>query len=161
MKLTHIDDEGSAKMVDVSKKDETERIAVAAGRVLVAPETFELIRENRVGKGDVLATARLAAIIAAKKTPELIPLAHPIPISEVSVDFDLDEVTHAVEITVTVRTVFRTGVEMEAIVGVVTAAATIYDMIKAMDRTSVITDVRLLKKSGGKSGTFTREEDLL
>jgi len=158
MKLTHIDDGGSAKMLDVSDKEETARIAVAGGKVLVSPETFELIRENRVKKGDVLATARIAAIMAAKKTPELIPLAHPIPISEVSVEFELDEKQHAVDITVIARTVFRTGVEMEAIVGVVTAAATIYDMIKAVDRTAVITDVRLLKKSGGKSGTFTREE---
>ena len=158
MKLTHIDDGGSAKMVDVSEKDETSRIAVAGGRIQVSPETFKLIRENRVGKGDVLATARIAAIMAAKKTPELIPLAHPIPISEVSADFDLDEEKNAVDITVTVRTVFRTGVEMEAIVGVVTAAATIYDMIKAVDRTALITDVRLLKKSGGKSGTFIRKE---
>jgi len=145
-------------MVDVSEKDETSRIAVAGGRIQVSPETFKLIRENRVGKGDVLATARIAAIMAAKKTPELIPLAHPIPISEVSADFDLDEEKNAVDITVTVRTVFRTGVEMEAIVGVVTAAATIYDMIKAVDRTALITDVRLLKKSGGKSGTFIRKE---
>ena len=159
MKLTHIDDGGSAKMLDVSDKEETARIAVAGGKVLVSPETFELIRENRVKKGDVLATARIAAIMAAKKTPELIPLAHPIPISEVSVEFELDEKQHAVDITVIARTVFRTGVEMEAIVGVVTAAATIYDMIKAVDRTAVITDVRLLKKTGGKSGTFTREED--
>jgi cyclic pyranopterin phosphate synthase len=158
MKLTHIDDGGSAKMVDVSEKPETERFAVAAGRVSVSPETFALIRENRVKKGDVLSTARIAAVMAAKKTPELIPLAHPIPISEVSAEFDLIEEEHAIDITVTVRTVFRTGVEMEAIVGVVTAAATIYDMIKATDRTAMITNVRLLKKSGGKSGTFIREE---
>ncbi|MBN1883034.1 MAG: cyclic pyranopterin monophosphate synthase MoaC [Deltaproteobacteria bacterium] len=159
MKLTHIDDHGSAKMVDVSEKPKTERIAVAAGRVLVTPETFALIRENRIKKGDVLATARIAAVMAAKKTPELIPLAHPIPISEVSADFELDEEHYAVDITVTARAVWRTGVEMEAIVGVVTAAATIYDMVKAVDRTAVITDVRLLEKSGGKSGTFIREEN--
>jgi cyclic pyranopterin phosphate synthase len=144
-------------MVDVSEKEITKREATARGRITMKPETLAMIRENRVKKGDVLSTARIAAIMAAKKTADLIPLCHPIPIADVSVDLTPDEKTSGVDITVTVSAVWRTGVEMEAIVGVMAAAATIYDMIKAVDRGAVITDVRLFRKTGGKSGTYIRE----
>jgi cyclic pyranopterin monophosphate synthase len=157
MKFSHTDNEGKARMVDVSEKDVTKREARATGMVLVTPETLALIRENRIKKGDVLGTARIAAVMATKKTPDIIPLCHPIPITDVDVDITLDETRSAVIVSVTVRAIWRTGVEMEAIVGVAAAAATIYDMIKAVDRTAVITDIKLLSKSGGKSGTFTRE----
>lgn len=156
MGLTHIDDKGKAKMVDVSEKDITLREAKASGKVVMKPETLKLIVENRIKKGDVLATARIAAIMAAKKTPDLIPLAHPIPISEVSVDFGIDEENGAVTVEVYCKTLERTGVEMEAIVGVLFASAAIYDMIKSVDRSAVITDVMLMEKRGGKSGEFTR-----
>lgn len=158
MGLTHVDKEGKAKMVDISEKDVTLRKAEARGRVLVKPETIEMIRENRVKKGDVLTSARIAGIMAAKKTHELIPLTHPIPIDEVSVELMLDEERSSVEIHVSAKTHSRTGIEMEAITGVVIAAATIYDMIKSVDREAVITDVCLLKKSGGKSGVFVKEK---
>jgi cyclic pyranopterin phosphate synthase len=157
MGLTHTDESGKARMVDVSEKEITTREATARGRITMKPETLAMIRENRIKKGDVLSTARIAAIMAAKRTPDLIPLCHPIPISDVSVDLILDERAPGVEITVTVSAVWRTGVEMEAIVGVVAAAATIYDMIKAVDRAALITDVGLSRKSGGKSGTYIRE----
>jgi len=157
MRLTHTDESGSARMVDVSEKEITKREATARGRITMKPETLAMIRENRVKKGDVLSTARIAAIMAAKKTADLIPLCHPIPIADVSVDLTPDEKTSGVDITVTVSAVWRTGVEMEAIVGVMAAAATIYDMIKAVDRGAVITDVRLFRKTGGKSGTYIRE----
>ena len=156
MGLTHIDDKGKAKMVDVSEKDITLREAKASGKVVMKPETLKMIAENRIKKGDVLATARIAAIMAAKKTPDLIPLAHPIPISEVSVDFGIDEENGAVTVEVYCKTLERTGVEMEAIVGVLFASAAIYDMIKSVDRSAVITDVMLIEKRGGKSGEFTR-----
>jgi cyclic pyranopterin phosphate synthase len=155
--LTHTDESGNARMVDVSEKEITRREATARGRVTMNPETLAMIRENRVKKGDVLSTARIAAIMAAKKTPELIPLCHPIPITDVSVDLEPDGRASEVRISVTVSALWRTGVEMEAIVGVMAAAATIYDMIKAVDRSAVITDVMLVKKSGGKSGTYIRE----
>ncbi len=158
MGLTHTDDRGKARMVDVSEKEITAREATAAGVVSVKPETLEMIRENRVKKGDVMSTARIAAFMAVKKTPDLIPLCHPIPVSDIAVDIELDEAHSAVSIRVTVKALWRTGVEMEAIVGVLTAAATIYDMIKALDRGAVISDVKLIKKSGGKSGTFIREQ---
>lgn len=156
MGLTHTDDEGKAKMVDVSEKDITLREAMASGKVVMKPETLRLIVENRIKKGDVLATARIAAIMAAKKTPDLIPLAHPIPISEVSVDFGIDEKNSVVTVEVYCKTLARTGVEMEAIVGVLFASAAIYDMIKSVDRSAVITDVMLIEKRGGKSGEFSR-----
>lgn len=158
MALSHTDDAGKARMVDVSGKEITERRATARGRVLMRPETLAMIHENRVKKGDVLATARIAAIMAAKRTDEIIPLCHPIPITDVSVDLTIDEPASAVVISVTVSALWRTGVEMEAIVGVLAGAATIYDMIKAADRAAVITDVALIEKSGGKSGTYTREK---
>ncbi len=158
MTLSHTDESGKARMVDVSEKEITKRRAVARGRVLMRPETLAMIRENRVKKGDVLATARIAAIMAAKRTDGIIPLCHPIPITDVSVDFEIDQPEPSVVITVTVSAIWRTGVEMEAIVGVLAGAATVYDMIKAADRAAVITDVALIEKSGGKSGTYTREK---
>jgi cyclic pyranopterin monophosphate synthase len=157
MTLSHTDESGKAKMVDVSDKEITVRRAVARGCVTMRPETLAMIRENRVKKGDVLATARIAAIMAAKRTDGIVPLCHPIPITDVSVDFDIDRPEPSVVITVTVSAVWRTGVEMEAIVGVLVAAATVYDMIKAADRAAVITDVALIEKTGGKSGTYVRE----
>jgi cyclic pyranopterin phosphate synthase len=158
MGLTHTDESGKARMVDVSEKDITKRQATAQGRVRVKPATLAMIRENRVKKGDVLSTARIAAIMAAKDTSDIIPLCHPIPITEIAVDFEIEQEEPAVMITVTVSALWRTGVEMEAIVGVLAAAATIYDMIKAVDRSAVITDVALIKKTGGKSGTYIREK---
>ena len=158
MELTHTDDEGKARMVDVSEKEITKREATAEGYVIVKPDTLVMIRENRLKKGDVLSTARIAAVMAAKRTAELIPLCHPIPITDVSVDLSLNEEKSAVALSVTATAIWRTGVEMEAIVGVLAAAATIYDMIKAVDRTAVITDIKLVRKSGGRSGTFVREE---
>jgi cyclic pyranopterin phosphate synthase len=157
MGLTHIDGAGKARMVDVSEKEITKREATAEGRVVVRRETLAMIAENRLKKGDVLSAARIAAVMAAKRTPEIIPLCHPIPITDVSAELSLDEGRSAVSVTVTVTAVWRTGVEMEAIVGVLAACATIYDMIKAVDRAATISDVRLVKKSGGKSGTFIRE----
>jgi cyclic pyranopterin phosphate synthase len=157
MGLSHTDESGKARMVDVSEKEITARQATAGGRVIMRPETLTMVRENRVKKGDVLSTARIAAIMAAKRTDEIIPLCHPIPITDVLVDLDIDDAAPAVVITVTVSALWRTGVEMEAIVGVMAAAATIYDMIKAADRSAVITDIVLVNKSGGKSGTYVRE----
>lgn len=158
MELTHVDREGKSRMVDVSGKDVTLRETEASGRVVMEADTLKMIKENKVKKGDVLATARIAGIMAAKKTHDLIPLTHPIPINDVSVDFTLNDKGPSVEIIVLAKTHARTGIEMEAITAVLVAAATIYDMIKAVDRTAVITDVRLMKKSGGKSGDFVREE---
>ena len=158
MTLSHTDESGKARMVDVSEKEITQRRAVARGRISMKPETLAMVRENRARKGDVLATARIAAIMAAKRTPDIVPLCHPIPITDVSVDFAIDEQKSSVVITVTASAVWRTGVEMEAVVGVLAAAATIYDMIKAVDRAAVITDVVLVEKTGGKSGAYTREK---
>jgi cyclic pyranopterin phosphate synthase len=152
--LTHLDADGQARMVDVGAKDETEREAVAAGRVLMRPETLRLLREGDLPKGDVLGTARVAGIMAAKRTAELIPLCHPLPLTHVAIEFAFDEVAPAVEITATVRCRGRTGVEMEALTAVSVAALTIYDMAKAVERGMVISDVRLLEKRGGKSGEW-------
>ena len=155
--FTHFDPEGKARMVDVSAKDETERVAVAKGSVLMQPETAALIREGGVQKGDVLSVARLAGIMGAKRTSELIPLCHPLPLTSVEVDLALDEARSAVDITATCRIMARTGVEMEALTAVSVAALTVYDMCKAADRGMRVTDVRLVSKSGGKSGTFEAE----
>ena len=155
--FTHFDPEGKARMVDVSAKDETERVAVAKGSVLMQPETAALIREGGVQKGDVLSVARLAGIMGAKRTSELIPLCHPLPLTSVEVDLALDEARSAVDITATCRITARTGVEMEALTAVSVAALTVYDMCKAADRGMRVTDVRLVSKSGGKSGTFEAE----
>lgn len=152
--LTHFDTEGRAVMVDVSDKEETERIAIARGEIVMQPETLALIREGGLGKGDVLAVARLAGIMAAKRTPDLIPLCHPLALTKVSLDLTILEERPAVEITATCKLKGRTGVEMEALTAVSVAALTIYDMCKAVDRGMRITDLRLVHKSGGKSGTF-------
>jgi cyclic pyranopterin phosphate synthase len=152
--LTHIDEAGAARMVDVSAKDVTSRTATASGRVLVSPEVVALLRGAGVPKGDTLAVARLAGIMGAKQTPALIPLCHPLAISGVTVD--LSVVDDAVEISATVRTTDRTGVEMEALTAVSVAALTVIDMVKAVDKAAVITDVRVESKSGGKSGDWTR-----
>jgi cyclic pyranopterin phosphate synthase len=154
-RLTHIDDSGAARMVDVSAKDVTTRSATASGRVLVSPEVVALLRGAGVPKGDTLAVARLAGIMGAKQTPTLIPLCHPLAISGVTVD--LSVVDDAVEITATVRTTDRTGVEMEALTAVSVAALTVIDMVKAVDKAAVITDVRVEAKSGGKSGDWARQ----
>jgi cyclic pyranopterin monophosphate synthase len=153
-RLTHVDESGAARMVDVSGKDATAREAVAAGRVLVSPEVVDLLRGAGVPKGDTLAVARLAGIMGAKQTPSLIPLCHPLALSSVTVD--LEVVDDGVDITATVRTTDRTGVEMEALTAVAVAGLTVIDMVKAVDKRAVITDVRVLAKSGGKSGDFRR-----
>ena len=152
--LTHIDAEGRAQMVDVGAKDETERVAVATGTVLMEAATLDLIVAGGVAKGDVLAAARIAGIMAAKRTPELIPLCHPLALSSVTVELACDRQRAAVDITATCRLKGRTGVEMEALTAVSIAALTVYDMCKAVDRGMRITDLRLLHKSGGKSGTY-------
>ena len=152
--LTHVDESGAARMVDVSGKEVTAREAVAAGRVLVSPEVVALLRGDGVPKGDALAVARLAGIMGAKQTPTLIPLCHPLSISSATVDLEVAD--DAVEIVATVRTTDRTGVEMEALTAVAVAGLTVIDMVKAVDKRAVITEVRLLAKSGGASGDFTR-----
>ncbi len=155
--LTHLDDQGQAHMVDVGAKAETEREAVAAGRVLMQPETLRLLRAGDLPKGDVLGTARVAGIMAAKRTWELIPLCHQLQLTKVSVEFEFAEAASAVEITATVRCKGQTGVEMEALTAVSVAALTIYDMAKAVERGMVIGDIRLLEKRGGKRGVWRRD----
>lgn len=150
--LTHFDADGQAHMVDVGEKSETRRVAVAAGRIRMQPATFEMVRSGSAKKGDVLGIARIAAIQAAKRTSELIPLCHPIPLTRVAVEFELDEAASTLACTVTAETVGRTGVEMEALTAASVALLTIYDMCKAADRGMVIDAVRLLEKKGGKSG---------
>ncbi len=157
--LTHFDEKGASRMVDVSGKDITERIAVASARVLMAPETFNLIKDKKAAKGDVLEVARLAGIMAAKKTSGLIPLCHPLPLEKVAIDFRLYEKTHSVGIRAEAKVTARTGVEMEAMTAASVAALTIYDMCKAVDRGMEITDIRLLEKSGGRSGHFVRKSE--
>lgn len=156
-KLSHFDEQGAARMVDVSAKDETVREAVAEGRVMMLPETLALIVDRKVAKGDVFGVARLAGIMAAKKTSELIPLCHPLALSSVAIDLQPDNTESCVRIRATVRTTGRTGVEMEALTAVSAAGLTIYDMCKSVDREMTIASVRLIKKSGGKSGTFERK----
>jgi cyclic pyranopterin phosphate synthase len=152
--FTHLDDSGAARMVDVSDKDVTARSATASGRVLVSAEVVELLRGDGVPKGDALAVARVAGIMAAKRTPDLVPLCHPLSLSAVSVDLVVED--DAVSISATVRTTDRTGVEMEALTAVSVAALTLVDMVKAVDKKTVITEVRVETKTGGKSGTFQR-----
>jgi len=152
--LTHFDDSGHAHMVDVLDKAVTTRTAVAEGAVVMRPETLALVIEGRARKGDVLAVARLAGIMGAKKTAELIPLCHPLPITKVSLDLATDPVLPGVRITATVRTTGQTGVEMEALTAVATAALTVYDMLKAAEKSMTLTDIRLVMKEGGKSGRF-------
>ena len=156
-RLTHLDAQGNAYMVDVSEKDVTARSATAAARVEMRPETLALILEGKAKKGDVLATARIAGIMAAKKTHELIPLCHPLMISKVSVEFTPDTEHSAVEVTATVKVEGKTGVEMEALTACSVACLTLYDMCKAVDRAMKITDLRLIEKAGGKSGHFKAE----
>ncbi len=152
--LTHLDEKGQARMVDVGAKAETQREAIAAGRVLMRPETLALLRAGTLPKGDVLGTARVAGIMAAKRTSELIPLCHPLLLTHVSVEFAFDDAASAVEIRTTVRCLGQTGVEMEALTAASVAALTIYDMAKAVERGMVIDGIRLLEKRGGKSGEW-------
>jgi cyclic pyranopterin monophosphate synthase len=153
-RLTHFDAEGKATMVDVSEKDVTDRTATAKGSVFMQPATMGMIIRGGIGKGDVLAVARLAGIMGAKRTPELIPLCHPLALTSVSVDLVCDPDRNAVDVTATCRIKGRTGIEMEALTAATVAALTVYDMCKAVDRSMRITDVRLVHKTGGKSGTF-------
>ena len=157
MELTHINEEGRAKMVDVSEKSDTVREAVAIGYVSMKKETLERIKEGTISKGDVLAVAQVGGIMGAKNTPQIIPMCHPIMISGCDISFRIDLENSRVEITATTNTVGKTGIEMEALTAVSTAALTIYDMCKAIDREMVINNIMLVKKSGGKSGIFERQ----
>jgi cyclic pyranopterin phosphate synthase len=154
-RFTHLDESGAARMVDVSAKDVTARSATATGRVLVSPAVVRALRGDGVPKGDALGVARVAGIMAAKRTPDLVPLCHPLAISGVTLDLEVHD--NGVAITATVRTTDRTGVEMEALTAVSVAALTVIDMVKSIDKDAVITDVRVEEKSGGKSGTYRRE----
>ncbi|WP_108858512.1 cyclic pyranopterin monophosphate synthase MoaC [Ruegeria sp. Alg231-54] len=154
MPLTHFDAQGQAHMVDVSDKEVTDRVAVAAGHIKMAQDTFDLISEGRAKKGDVLGVARLAGIMGAKKTPDLIPLCHPLPVTKVAVELTLDPDLPGVQVQATVKTSGQTGVEMEALTAVSTAALTVYDMTKAVDKAMEIGDIRVLLKDGGKSGRY-------
>ena len=153
-KLTHFDERGAARMVDVGAKAETHRVAVAGGSIRMLPATFELVRSGSAKKGDVLGVARVAAIQAAKRTSELIPLCHPVPLTSVAVEFVLDEALSRVDCRATVECTARTGVEMEALTAVQVALLTIYDMCKAVDRGMTMEGIRLLEKHGGKSGDY-------
>jgi cyclic pyranopterin phosphate synthase len=155
--LSHIDETGRARMVDVSQKADTERLAIARGEVHMHPETLSLIRQGAIKKGDVLTVAQLAGIMAAKRTSELIPLCHPLPLSQVQIDLVLDDALPGVRITAQVRTVGKTGVEMEALTAVSIAALTIYDMAKAAEKTMRIQNIRLVEKHGGRSGDVVNE----
>jgi len=166
MELSHVDEQGRARMVDVGGKPDTRRVAVARGQVRMKSDTLKLIRQNALGKGDALAVARIAGILAAKKTAELIPLCHPLMLTHVGIEFDLQDAVEtegtgktggAIEITATVETTGKTGVEMEALTAVSVAALTIYDMGKAVDRAMRLTDIRLIEKHGGKSGDIVLE----
>jgi cyclic pyranopterin monophosphate synthase len=154
MPLTHFDAQGDAHMVDVSDKDITARVAVAAGHIKMNQETFDIIGEGRAKKGDVLGVARLAGIMGAKKTPDLIPLCHPLPVTKVAVDLTLDPDLPGVQITATVKTTGQTGVEMEALSAVSIAALTVYDMTKAVDKAMQIGGIHVVLKDGGKSGRY-------
>ena len=154
--FSHLDHQGRARMVDVGEKPGTRRTAVAQGRVYMRPETFERIVQQTIHKGNVLETARIAGIMAGKKTPDLIPLCHPLQIQQISVDMTPEEDSHTILIRATARVFAQTGVEMEAMTAVSVAALTIYDMCKSVDREMVISDICLMEKSGGKSGTYVR-----
>ena len=156
--FTHFNEQGRAKMVDVGEKPVTQRVAVAAARVLVSENTFQLIRSGGMKKGDVLTVAQIAGVMGAKRTPDLIPMCHPILMDGINLNLSLDEEKLSVEIEATVSCDGRTGVEMEALTAVSTAALTVYDMCKAVQKDMVITDVRLLSKTGGVHGDYTREE---
>ncbi len=157
MELTHLDKEGHVRMVNVGGKADTERVAVAKGEVTMRPETLRLIAEGGVSKGDVLAVAQVAGIMAAKRTPDLIPLCHPLLLTKVDVEFRIDEKAFRIEITATARCRGKTGVEMEALTAVSVAALTIYDMAKAVEKTMRIGNIRLVSKSGGKSGEYNEQ----
>jgi len=156
-KLTHLDENGAAAMVDVSTKTVTERQAIAEGHITMLPETLDLIRKGNAKKGDVLGAARIAGIMAAKKTHELIPLCHPLLLSKIAVDIEPDYILPGIFVRATVKLSGQTGVEMEALTAVSVACLTIYDMVKAADRAMVISGIRLIEKSGGKSGTYRAE----
>jgi cyclic pyranopterin phosphate synthase len=159
--LTHIDEHGRARMVDVGAKADTERVAIARCEVRMQPGTLALIQSGGVAKGDVIGVARVAGIMAAKKTGELIPLCHPLPITSAAVDFRFDEAASRIFIEATAATVGKTGVEMEALTACTIAALTIYDMAKAADKGMVVGEVRLVKKTGGKSGTYLRPGEVI
>jgi cyclic pyranopterin monophosphate synthase len=156
-KLTHLDEQGRARMVDVGAKPDTERIAVARGEIHMKKETLDLIRAGQIKKGDVLTIAQIAGITASKRTSELIPLCHPLPLTKVDVDLTFDESLPGVVITATTKTVGKTGVEMEALTAVSVAALTVYDMAKAVEKTMRIQNIRLLEKHGGQSGDVVNE----
>ena len=158
MELTHLDEHGAARMVDVSGKQVTARTATATGRFVTTPEVIALLRSDGLAKGDALAVARIAGIAGAKRTPDLVPLCHPVALHGVVVDLAVHD--SSVEITATTRTADRTGVEMEALTSVVVAGLALYDMVKAVDRAAQLTDVRLLAKAGGRSGEWTRQSDV-
>lgn len=155
-KLSHLDEKGRAHMVDVGNKDITTREAIAEARISLEPDTLKLVQEGDIKKGDVFAAARLAGIMAAKKTPELIPLTHPLPLDSVNVDFAVPNGESMIIITATARTTARTGVEMEAMTAASVAALTVYDMCKAAEKGITITEIKLIRKTGGKSGTWER-----
>jgi cyclic pyranopterin monophosphate synthase len=155
VELTHLDEHGAARMVDVSEKDVTARTATASGRFVTTPEVIALLRSDGLPKGDALAVARIAGIAGAKRTPDLVPLCHPVALHGVTVDLVVHD--GCVEITATTRTADRTGVEMEALTSVVVAGLALYDMVKAVDRAAQLTDVRLLAKAGGRSGEWSRQ----
>lgn len=157
MELTHINEEGRARMVDVSDKDNTIREAVASGSIYMKKETLERIREGSIKKGDVLSVAQVGGIMGAKNTPHIIPMCHPIMISGCDINFELDFENNKIDIKASAKTVGKTGIEMEALTAVSVAALTIYDMCKAIDREMTISNIMLIKKSGGKSGLFERE----
>jgi len=157
VEITHFDEQGAARMVDVSGKAETSREAIAEGRITMQPKTLSLILDRKVAKGDVFGIARVAGIMAAKKTPELIPLSHPLRLCSVEIAFEPEHEKSSVLIRATVKSSDRTGVEMEALTAVAIAGLTIYDMCKSADRSMKVTDILLLKKSGGKSGAFVRK----
>ncbi len=153
--LSHVDENGKINMVDVSPKDVTERIAVASGKITMSKEAFSLVENNSFNKkGDVVTTAKVAGIMAAKKTSELIPLCHPLLIDKVQIDLELDKDNNSVEVTGFVKCSGKTGIEMEALTGVSVALLTVYDMVKAVDKSMVISDIKLLEKKGGKSGHY-------
>ena len=156
-KLTHLDKTGKARMVDVSNKGDTERIAIAQGEVVMRPETLEIIRVGTTKKGDVLTVAQVAGIMAAKRTSELIPLCHPLPISEIKVDISIEPDLPGIKITSCVKAVAKTGVEMEALTATAVAALTVYDMVKAVEKTMRIQNIRLVRKTGGVSGDVMNE----
>jgi cyclic pyranopterin monophosphate synthase len=157
-KLSHINNKGEVRMVDVTAKDETVRIAKASGKIKMTPQVLELVEKDKIAKGNVLGTAKIAGIMAAKKTGELIPLCHPLQLTGIDVDLKVDRKNSQILIAAEVRTTGKTGVEMEALTAVSVAALTIYDMCKAADKEMIISEIMLLEKHGGKSGTFSREK---